>query len=333
MELSFEYLKSTPGLILAAVITIIFLYKITKKSHANLPPGPYPIPLLGTIYRHGVNVAADTLAEMSKEYGNIFCIFLGPQRCVILNNYDEIHDAMTRPTEFSHRGLSEKYTWRLIRTDKMHGLFSKDFHDDLIRERKLSTGIMRKLGMGKTVIEDKILQEINALELILWNKSEQSSDLRDLIHTSIGNVLVHILVNKRFGHNDKEMQALLEHTDNFVTNVIFTTIIDSMPSLRFIPPFKGILEKFVSGSNGVGEFMKEHSLQILNRFDPSTTDSFVESYFESNYDSDSGKVAVDIDVFKFLLGDLIAGGIETSATGMPFNVFIIANICILIRLN
>ena len=368
-------------------ITLLFIYKfITRKHYKNLPPGPYPLPLIGTLYSHGLNIAADKLTELAHIYGDVFQIHLGPKRFVVINSYEVIAEAMSRPLDFGHRGVSDKYTWQLTRTRDMHGLVPKNYTEEFVRVRKLCIGILRKLGVGKTVMEDKILQEIETLSAMLGyvadKKESKNADEsgvltsksadknnnidmtepmdkngvaanmtkgknvtidkdggmfnltidknanidtigdttnavnpRDMIHSSIANVILHILLNKRFQHGDLKVKAILDHMTNAISYLVYTTIINCMPVLRFIPPFRGILRTYVSGSKGVSEFMKSHAVRMLKEFDPVCTDSFVESYFENKYDSETEKVDVNMESFKYILSDLLTGGVETTATG------------------
>ena len=222
---------------MAFVLIVFCVYVITNKtSGERLPPGPHPLPLLGTIYKHGINVNADTFIQLAKEYGPVYSI-MGFRRYVIFNSYDAIREAMSRPNEFCHRGISDKYTYTLA-SENVLGIFARDYDVDLVRIRSDCVGIMRKLGMGKTVMEDHILQEISATVDILKATCNQPIDIKGLMNTSLGNIIVHFLFNKRYEHNDPEMASLLRHVEDSIKNAFHITLIDSVPAIRFISPFK-----------------------------------------------------------------------------------------------
>ena len=299
-----------------ATLSILLVYYVFKKQRYENLPGPLSLPLFGTVYKHGLTPNADKLMDLSTVYGAIYRIYIGSQRILILNNYNSVRESLMRPSEFSHRGLKDKYTWIQTRTEKMHGLFCKDFDAGLNKERNTCTGILRKLGMGKTVLEDKILEEINAVESIFKQKSY--TNLRDVIHTSIGNVTVYILLNKHYSHGDPIMRSILQKSDRTASNLVATAFIDGFPLLRFIPPFKGIIEESISSSDGLLHFMKKETKRLFDRFDRDRTDSFVESYFENGFNERRQMVDVDIEALPYTLGDLLAGGMHTSATGKIF---------------
>ena len=69
-------------------------------------------------------------------------------------------------------------------------------------------------------------------------------------------VTIHILLNKRLEHGDPKALAHLQNVDNAIKNVLFTTVIDSVPFLRFIPQFSGIHNTFVTGAQGTTDFME-----------------------------------------------------------------------------
>lgn len=97
-----------------------------RKKYANIPPGPKPWPVVGNfggfivpsfILRRFVKNREEFaktvsnplspqagLTELSKVYGDIFSIFVGPQLMVVLTGYDVVRDALSNHAEvFSDR--------------------------------------------------------------------------------------------------------------------------------------------------------------------------------------------------------------------------------------
>lgn len=113
------------GLTVFAVVFCALRYQ-KRTKYANIPPGPKPWPIVGNfggfivpsfILRRFVKTREEFaktvanplspqagLTELSKVYGDIFSIFVGPQLMVVLTGYDVVRDALSNYAEvFSDR--------------------------------------------------------------------------------------------------------------------------------------------------------------------------------------------------------------------------------------
>ena len=68
---------------------------LTKQQWKNLPPGPPALPLVGSMPFLGADIRAPLL-KMAKKYGNVFSIYMGSTRVVVLSGYDVIRDAFAK---------------------------------------------------------------------------------------------------------------------------------------------------------------------------------------------------------------------------------------------
>lgn len=113
------------GLSVFVVVFCVLQRYQRQKKDSNIPPGPKPWPIVGNfggflvpsfILRRFVNreelaktasnplSPQDGLTELSKIYGDIFSIFVGPQLMVVLTGYDVVRDALSNHAEvFSDR--------------------------------------------------------------------------------------------------------------------------------------------------------------------------------------------------------------------------------------
>ena len=81
------------------VILLILGYQLitnrTGSKHYHLPPGPFSLPVLGTFPFLGSDIR-EPLRSLSKEYGDIFTVYFGSQKVIILNSYEAIKEAFVR---------------------------------------------------------------------------------------------------------------------------------------------------------------------------------------------------------------------------------------------
>ncbi|CAG8692328.1 5565_t:CDS:1, partial [Acaulospora morrowiae] len=134
--------------------TYVAWYYFKYFTRANPLPGPLPIPLLGNLLQANSDFAlwADTLQE---KYGDMFEVYLGPQRHIWLGRADlveKIYTSSTKSNYFihqpdSHGGLAELdmadkglvlncnlHTWKFNRKFLTQSLMSKNFLKEALEE-------------------------------------------------------------------------------------------------------------------------------------------------------------------------------------------------------
>ncbi|KFZ46347.1 Cytochrome P450 2H2, partial [Antrostomus carolinensis] len=68
------------------------------------PPGPIALPIIGNIIQLNPQNLPESLKELSKKYGPVFTIHLGPKKVVVLYGYDAVKEALIdQADDFSGR--------------------------------------------------------------------------------------------------------------------------------------------------------------------------------------------------------------------------------------
>ena len=108
---------SIPLIWLSSLIVLILCYNyLVKEPWINLPPGPPALPLIGSLPFLGLDIR-EPLRRMSSRYGDVFTIYLGSKRVVVLNGYDVIKEAFVinervfsgRPPIYLLRQITDGY--------------------------------------------------------------------------------------------------------------------------------------------------------------------------------------------------------------------------------
>ncbi len=96
--------------ILAAILPAYLVYFVisTWWKRRHLPPGPYPLPILGNLLTLGAD-PRKPLMKLWNKYGDVFTVFFGSKPVIILNGYDTIKETFVthgqvfsdRPTELT----------------------------------------------------------------------------------------------------------------------------------------------------------------------------------------------------------------------------------------
>ena len=151
--------------VFAIVVSAIayYLYHELHEKRKNLPPGPPPWPIVGNILQLDENEAEKTLARWGKQYGPVFTIWM-PVPHVIVNDYELMKETFLKQGDI-FTGRPDTFMMREFASGKYGLFFSKD---ELWREQRgFSLHVLRDFGVGRNVLESKILEQARELVSLL----------------------------------------------------------------------------------------------------------------------------------------------------------------------
>lgn len=174
-------------LLLLAVISLSLTF--TSWGKGQLPPGPKPLPILGNLLQLRSQDLLTSLTKLSKDYGSVFTVYLGPRRVIVLSGYQTVKEALVdKGEEFSGRGSYPVF----FNFTKGNGIaFSNGERWKILR--RFSVQILRNFGMGKRSIEERILEEGSFLLEVL-RKTEGQAAPQESVHPTNG--LQNLAVNR-----------------------------------------------------------------------------------------------------------------------------------------
>ncbi|KJH51652.1 unspecific monooxygenase [Dictyocaulus viviparus] len=197
-------------LLVAIFLCVIsfFLIKMLLKRQ-KLPPGPFPLPLIGNMHQLYYKMFIkkktfiEALREWDKEYGSVHTIWFGPIALVNICDYHNAVDAMVKKgSTFADRSVP--YLFDLIRNSRgivvSNGL-------PWIEQRRFALHTLRNFGLGKNIIEGRIMLEFQTvcdeLEKRL-DAGQTSIDPHAIFELLIGNIINRILFASRFDKKEEE---------------------------------------------------------------------------------------------------------------------------------
>uniref|UniRef100_A0A8C2M9C0 Cytochrome P450 2E1 n=1 Tax=Cricetulus griseus TaxID=10029 RepID=A0A8C2M9C0_CRIGR len=197
-------------LVWVATLLIISIWKQIYSSW-NLPPGPFPLPILGNVFQLDLKNIPNSFTKLAKRFGPVFTLHLGSRRIVVLHGYKAVKEVLlNHKNEFSGRGdipVFHEYKNKGIIFN--NGPTWKDV-------RRFSLSILRDYGMGKQGNEARIQREAHFLVEELKKTNGQPFDPTFLIGCAPFNVISDILFHKRFDYNDKKCLRLMSlFNENF----------------------------------------------------------------------------------------------------------------------
>uniref|UniRef100_A0A3Q3IME4 Uncharacterized protein n=1 Tax=Monopterus albus TaxID=43700 RepID=A0A3Q3IME4_MONAL len=190
--------------LLGALVVLLLLYIISysrpkSQEHRMDPPGPKLFPLLGNLLQLDLQRPYNTLL---KKYGSVFTVYLGPKKVVILAGYKTVKEALVNHAEeFGERDVLQ------IVEDLNHGIAWSN--GDVWKEmRRFALTNMRDFGMGKKVIEDKIIEESHYLIEVFKKFKGEAFDTSQPINYAVSNIICSMVYGSRFEYDDPESSFL-----------------------------------------------------------------------------------------------------------------------------
>ncbi|XP_018429096.1 PREDICTED: cytochrome P450 2K4-like [Nanorana parkeri] len=309
-----------PVTILLTVVIILFLahvYNKKQEKYKNFPPGPKPLPIIGNILSIDMKKPHKTFMELSKTYGPVIGVQLGMGKIVVLCGLEAVKDALiNHAEEFSDRPRAP------ILDKREYGLvFSNGENWKVMRRFALST--LRDYGMGKKTIEDKISEEAECLVQTFTSQGGKPFNNRTIINAAVANIIVSILLSRRFEYDDPTIQKLMSLVNENV-RLLGSPIVrlyNSFPFLIGLLP--GGHKKMVKNRQQIQSFIRETFTKQRKELDVNDQRNLVDSFLAKQQEGKPESTLYFHDEnLTVLVANLFAAGMETTSTTLRWGLLL-----------
>ncbi|XP_030576985.1 cytochrome P450 2K1-like isoform X2 [Archocentrus centrarchus] len=144
-----------------------------------------------------------TGGELSKKYGSVFTIHLGPQKVVVLAGYKTVKEALGTYDDV----FGDRNPMRIVH-EMAHGHGVVWSNGDSWKEmRRFALTNLRDFGMGKRACEDKITEECQHLIEVFKKFKGEAFDTTQSLSYAVSNIICSIVYGSRFEYNDPEFTS------------------------------------------------------------------------------------------------------------------------------
>ncbi|CAL8092016.1 unnamed protein product [Orchesella dallaii] len=284
-----------------------------------MAPGPYGLPVVGSLFHLVKENAIDELQKYKAKYGKVFSFAAGDFYVTVVTDYRLIIDNLKKE-EF--QGRPDFELWKDRNSgNKNRGVLLCDGPVWQEQRRFVLKGL-RDFGFGKESMEGMLIHELQDLQNALRMDIGHPVDLSGVFNASVLNSLWHIVTGNRFELNDPTLKNLITLVIDNVREMLITT-----PALFFYRPVKyGLIGREMF--NGSVKF-REHVRILLqkviddhwNSYQEGEARDFVDAYIQqikassdkSSFYSEEGKQ----NLYSVLL-DLFLAGAETTSTTLQW---------------
>ncbi|XP_019963411.2 cytochrome P450 2K1-like [Paralichthys olivaceus] len=319
METSYFFLQflSSTSLLLTVIFLLLISYvsssSFSTRGDSKGPPGPRGLPLLGNMLQMDFRQPYKTLIEFSKQYGSVYSIRLAHQKVVVLSGYKTVKNALVKYAE----EFGDRHQALLMHeSNQGHGIIWSN--GDTWRDmRRFALKNLRDFGMGKTIFEDKIIEECDHL-IKEFKKSEgKPYHVNDPLIFTTSNVISSLVYGKRFEYDDTKFVSLI-HCTSRRTEIMLSRsaqIFNVLPWIgRFIPNRKEFRE--------IGDVSVKHNIEMFRRLketlNPEMCRGFVDAFLVQKEKHEESGITnsnfTDENLMKSVINMFAAGSESTSAT-------------------
>ncbi|KAI4875130.1 hypothetical protein NFI96_000857 [Prochilodus magdalenae] len=304
--------------LLALLVSFIFLLWIQHGTSKKKLPGPFAWPLVGNAMQLG-QTPHTTLSNLAKKYGNVYQIRLGSTDIVVLNGATTIRNALLQhSTEFAGRP-------KFVSFQSVSGGISMTFSNYSRRwktHRKLAQITIRAFtsanSQTRKSFESHIVEEaLDLIQTFLRLSSEgQCFNPANELRVAAANIICALCFGKRYGHDDMEFRTLLGRVDKFSEIVGAGSLVDVMPWLQLFPnPVRSIFQTFKNLNKEFFSFVKDKVKEHRKTYDPQHTRDMSDAFIGAvdHADEETGFTEAHAES---IVADLIGAGIDTVSTSL-----------------
>ncbi len=210
------------------------------------------------------------------------------------------------------------------------GIIDTPYCDEWKRQRCITLKILRNLGWGTCVIQESIKAEYEVLIQSLRKTANKPFDPSHLMEVIVANIICSLLWGKRYDHDDKEFEGLLNAVGELLRNLSSKTEAVFIPILQFTSTFKQGIKNLHKAGNKVKTFyqkkIEDGKQKLKNGDEPSdfVTHYLVELEKIVGNGTERGKGKIQEDWLLQVMSDFFLAGVETSGTTMKWAVLYMA---------
>uniref|UniRef100_A0A8C4WJR3 Unspecific monooxygenase n=1 Tax=Gopherus evgoodei TaxID=1825980 RepID=A0A8C4WJR3_9SAUR len=213
--------------VMAALFTMTFILisvrivsNMTKKN--ILPPGPWPLPIVGNLLQLGEHPHLSFI-QMRKNYGDVFLLKLGMVPVVVVNGLDTVKQVLLRDAE-SFAGRPKMHTFSFFADGKSLS-FSVEYGESWKLHKKIASKALRSFSKSeaKTSIcscrlEEHVCAEASALVKMFLELSLEKGafDPTGITTCTVANVVCALCFGKRYEYNNEEFLSMIRINADFL---------------------------------------------------------------------------------------------------------------------
>ncbi|NXC89330.1 CP2B4 protein, partial [Cercotrichas coryphoeus] len=306
--------NSSTSIVLVSILALLSLLKTAgfwnSSRGQNFPPGPRPFPIIGNLLLFDLKRPYRTYLQLSKKYGPVFSVQLGHRKIVVISGYETVKEALVNQAD----AFSERPKIPLFE-DLTNGngvIFAHGENWKVMRRFALTA--LRDFGMGKKAIEDRIVEEYGHLADTIASHEGNPIDASKMINAAVANIIVSILLGKRFDYKDSRFIRLVNLTNENMrlAGKPVVTVYNIFPYLGFLLRAN---KTILRNRDELHAFLRVTFVDYLKNLDKNDQRSFIDAFLVKQQEEKSTTNGYfHNENLISLVSNLFTAGVETIST-------------------
>ncbi|XP_003971492.1 cytochrome P450 2K1-like [Takifugu rubripes] len=312
--------------LLGALALLLFVYFISSVSFSSkkdrkCPPGPKPLPILGNLLQFDLKRPYNTLMKLSKTYGSVFTVYLGPKKVVVLAGYKTVKEALIDHAE----EFGERDPIMLVQNaNHEHGVLWSN-GESWKEMRRFALTNLRDFGMGKKACENKIIEECSYLMEELKKWKGEPFDTTHPINYAVSNIICSMVYGNRFEYDDPEFTSLVDRTNTLIqiSGSPSVLVYDLFPWIGPLVNNKKLFQSLFAANKKQNLQLFAAAKEMLN---PQMCRSFVDSFLarQQILEKSGTNVHFHDENLMSTVMNLFNAGTDTTATTLRWGLLLMA---------
>ncbi|XP_053577680.1 cytochrome P450 2G1 [Bombina bombina] len=312
-------LRGSAVILLAFISSVvIFLFIKLTWEWKRMPPGPFPLPVVGNFLQIRKEGLVPYLVKMGETYGPVSTIYMGSRPMVILNGYQAVKEAFVdRGDDFLDRGKMPLFE-RVYRNGSLGLANGMDWK----QLRQFSILTLRDFGLGKKSLEEPIQKEAQYLVEHFRRLNKEPVDPSSTMICASSNIIASLLMGKRYKYSDKKWIQILNnvHEAFHLVCSLWGQMYDVLPTLmRVMPgPHNNIFPLFQELMDVIEEQIKSN----LATLDPNCPRDYIDCFLIRMKQEQDPKTPFNMINLITTVTDMFLGGAESTGITLNFGFLI-----------
>ncbi|KAJ8046345.1 Cytochrome P450 2U1 [Holothuria leucospilota] len=283
----------------------------------NLPPGPFPLPIIGNLFKFFGKSNYEFFCHLAEEYGGIYTVYFGNIRVIVVSDLSIIKEAAVKQADtFSNRFLPPILEW----TVQDHGSIVFQNGPAWKERRKFFMQAFRNFGVGKKSLEHKINEEARYMIKLFEEQEGKPFDPLQFTSYVIANVICHITFGKRFNYDDTDFQKIIQLLQTFNSSVSPGGILQVFPWLVRTPFFRHFADIMDALNDFVTVYLNDHK-ETLNEEDHRDIIDMYLSEIKRQQQSDEEVIFKPEEAWR-AIGELFSAGSDSTTNTLLFAILL-----------
>ncbi|XP_043086072.1 cytochrome P450 2B4 [Puntigrus tetrazona] len=289
-------------------IVLLEIFRI-KSYRAQTPPGPRPLPFVGTL-PYFLKNPMEFIRSLS-QYGEMTTVYFGRKPAIVLNTIQVTKEALVQnASSFSGRPPVPVLIW----ITEGYGIIMATFGHSWRQQRRFALHTLRNFGLGKKSLEDCVTEENVYLLPEMLEVEGTPFDPQHAIQNAVSNIICSIVFGDRFDYDNKHFEYLLEilKENIILSGSLVGQVFNLLPIIKHFP---GPHQKIYRNAEELKAFIREAVKSHRETLDPDSPRDFIDAYLleiEKQKSSEDSTFHEDNMVMSVV--DLFLAGTDSTAT-------------------